>query len=254
MPRLVNYTKEYCEVKLFEKFGDKFTYDFSLFNNTRTGIIIVNCPNHKNFEKQLNTLLLKNNKHGCNKCHWDNFVTCRTKDWDNFKNKATAIHNGYYSYPPQTNYMNRESIISIICPTHGIFNKRAQKHLSGQGCIDCVYENLINSGKLPGGYCEQVFIDNPSLKNVNAILYYIEINDGRLYKIGITTTSTSDRIKSLKCKSNGYIKSASVLHEEHHTLYECFIKEQHILKLCDFARAPRKWSTELFSENILQYI
>lgn len=244
------FNKNYCEARLNQKFS-QFTYDFSLYDNTRTGKIQVHCEKHGWFTKSFGVLILDNNKYGCNQCHWDNFRLVRTKGWDDFVTKSNNTHKGYYQYPNQE-YENRKSIVTIICPVHGEFRKRAQKHLSGQGCIECVYNGLIQSGQLPGGYCEQTFIDNPSLKTVKAKLYYLKINNGKYYKVGITTRTVQERIKGLRCKSKGYIKNVEILFEEEGSLYDCYLKEQKILKEFDYARTPRKWSTELFDSNILQ--
>ena len=59
-------------------------------------------------------------------------------------------HENKYDYS-LCNYINGETIVSIICPTHGIFKQKARTHMSGSNCKLCV--NNIKSNK-------NIFIEN----------------------------------------------------------------------------------------------
>lgn len=60
-----------------------------------------------------------------------------------FKERATILHNGKYDYALITEDMFQDgsrSIVNIICPKHGVFKQTAKLHLSGCSCRQCSYE------------------------------------------------------------------------------------------------------------------
>ena len=132
---------------------------------------------------------------------------------------------------------------------HGEFTKSAQKHLSGQGCFRCGVEALVADGSLPGGYNKSLFENNADISNRNASLYYLSINNGEMYKIGISQNLTR-RIDGIKCKSAGYIKSVELILKEDTYLYDAYRREQDILKQFEKYRTQTSFSTELFSVDI----
>jgi hypothetical protein len=127
----------------------------------------------------------------------------------------------------------------------------AQKLLCGQKCWECKLEEMIVEGKLPGGYCEAVFEENPELKVVPSVLYYLKI--GNMYKIGVTTVTVKDRIKGLSSKARSFNNHAvpEIIDQHECTLLQAFTAEQNILKTYSERRLYTKWSTELFDSNVL---
>ena len=55
---------------------------------------------------------------------------------EQFIEKATLLHNGFYNYN-KIHYINARTDIDIICPLHGIFHQQPQVHLRGGGCPEC---------------------------------------------------------------------------------------------------------------------
>lgn len=55
---------------------------------------------------------------------------------EEFITKAKAVHGDKFDYS-LVEYVNGKSTIKLICPKHGVFDKLADKHLSGQGCQKC---------------------------------------------------------------------------------------------------------------------
>lgn len=55
---------------------------------------------------------------------------------DEFVEKACKIHNCKYDYS-KVEYVNSNTKVCIICPEHGEFWQKPNKHLLGQGCKDC---------------------------------------------------------------------------------------------------------------------
>lgn len=53
-----------------------------------------------------------------------------------FIEKANAVHNSKYDYS-QVEYKNNKTPVAIVCPIHGVFWQRPDKHLQGQGCPFC---------------------------------------------------------------------------------------------------------------------
>lgn len=53
-----------------------------------------------------------------------------------FIKRSNEIHDNKYNYSI-VEFENNDSIISIICPNHGLFRQRLSSHLSGNGCNSC---------------------------------------------------------------------------------------------------------------------
>ena len=113
------------------------------------------------------------------------------KTRDEFIKRATAKHDGKYSYdnvvfpprepsrePPSAKYPNgrvrrlhdydSQAYIFITCPKHGDFKQRARKHLEGVGCKYCAIE--LNSNALIGNFKEgHDYIDDGTTITINCI-------------------------------------------------------------------------------------
>lgn len=252
-------TKDECMKRLIEKYGDTFIFNLEL-NEWVGGNTIINvfCQKHGWFEKQVHTLLLSNCNYGCNKCANDARINKKTQDKEKVFSELRRVWNNKYIYTQETidGYINKRTPISIICPEHGVFYKTVQKHMS-QGCPKCTFVRLKESDLLPGGYCEELFLEKPEFKNKNAFLYYLKINDGQYYKIGITIVNAKSRIKGLisKAKQFGINLDIEIICEKNMSLYEAFQKEQYILKTYNQYRDfHQNWSTEIFKIDIFDFI
>ena len=242
--------------KAVGKFKNKFEYDLSNYNGFTKNKIKINCKNHGWFESYPRLHLISEN--GCPTCGKENSKDIMTKSYDFFIEQANKVHNNKYFYPGKNveKYKNKKSTVEIFCEKHGYFLKKAQKHISGQGCFKCKIEELVNENVLVGGFCEDLFEDNPSLKTKEAMLYYLKINDGEFYKIGITTTKLNNRIKGLKSKAKSFGEEINIeiINTKKIDLYDAFIFEQNILKKNKEKRVYKKWSTELFNVDINEKI
>jgi len=56
-----------------------------------------------------------------------------------FIDRVKIIHYDFYCYD-ETIYSTNSTKVIIICPLHGEFNQRPDKHLAGMGCPSCGYE------------------------------------------------------------------------------------------------------------------
>ena len=125
-------TEEFIK-KAKEVHGEKYDYSKVKYINSKTPIIII-CPKHGEI-KQLPTLHLSGR--GCKKCSFENRSKKQAYTLEEFKKKASLKHKNKYDYSLVDFYKNNKQYIKIICPKHGIFEQRIDKHLQGQGCPFC---------------------------------------------------------------------------------------------------------------------
>lgn len=120
-------TKWFIE-KAMKKHGEKYNYNESIYLGWDKKIKIL-CPQHGIFE-QLPTKHI--NKHGCNMCGREEKRLCD----DEFIERSKNIHNNFYDYS-LVEFKNTTKPINIICPSHGLFVQKPNKHLRGHGCRKC---------------------------------------------------------------------------------------------------------------------
>lgn len=241
--------EEYLHM-LEEKYGNKFTFNLDNYIGLTKGSVTLYCKKHGYSTYTPRSLL--QSTYGCRDCGFKTVANKKIKNYDNFLKKAKQIHGDKYIYP-ETNrqiYKNRKSTIEIICKEHGLFSKKAQKHIAGQGCFECRINELVEDGILVGGYNEELFSTNKKLAETKGFLYYLSVDNGKQYKIGITR-NLYNRIKSLKSESK---KEITLLDTLELPLYEAYKIEQELLNLYANNRVYTRWSTELFDTNILRNI
>lgn len=240
--------------RMNEKFNHKFAYDFEGYCNTTRSLIKITCPHHGSFYNTVHNHLISGT--GCPKCGLEQRNKSKTRNYDVVIKQLQEKHNYLYEYPEYNrgSYYNKKSIIDIICKSHGLFKKKTQKHLGGQGCFQCRVEEMIRENILVGGYSEDLFRNKPEMKDLPAILYYLEINNGDFFKVGITRTSVSNRVSGLRAKSAGEMKDVKIIRSLPSTLYTCFLREQELLNSNSHIRLFKSWSTELFSQDISDQI
>lgn len=135
-----------------EKYGDKFDYSESQYNDAWTPVAI-GCPNHGAF-LQAPAAHLHNTTYGCPRCAKDDASNRgrglrgpRPQDrlgTVTFIERATKVHSGKYDYS-QVEYATSKDKVCIICKTHGPFNQEPSGHLSGRGCPQCGKESISSS-------------------------------------------------------------------------------------------------------------
>lgn len=181
--------------------SNKYDYSNTIFKSFKSKLEIV-CPEHGLF-LQTPMAHLKSSI-GCLKCAREFIGNNRRKSTEEFVSEACDVHANKYDYTKVT-YSTSETPVTIICPVHGDFEQTPGNHLQGHGCHCCAKSGF----------------------NVNksAILYYLEIDNGTAYKIGITNRTVKERF------SNTDLKKIKILKLEHFNLgKEALIKEQKILK------------------------
>ncbi|MDN8078699.1 GIY-YIG nuclease family protein [Burkholderia multivorans] len=226
------------------KHGGKFTLDFSTYLGLTQGTVTLLCPEHGCSTYVPQALL--SSVSACRTCGDAKRAASKTQPYENFLAAARARHGDKYSYPAANAeaYKNRKSSVIVVCATHGAFSKNAQKHLSGQGCWRCRIEDLVAAGKLTG-YSSKFFEDNPEAADAPATLYYLKV--GSAYKVGITT-NLHNRLKSIKSLSG---REVELLDAVELTLKQAYEQEQAILTQHKEHRTYRRWTTEVFSKDVM---
>lgn len=192
--------------------ANRYNYDNVAYASMLTKVSIT-CHLHGDYlQKPADHL----GKHGCPKCKGEK-ASCK---WDDIKRQFSQVHGSYYAYDDST-YIRNSIKMKICCPKHGDFWQKPELHKSGSGCKLCT----ASSG--PGKYCERVFEKQPELKDTPGVLYFLELNDidgTKFYKVGITM--------NLRTRYYDFIEKngGRICWSVNGTLYECFKREQEILK------------------------
>lgn len=114
----------------------KYKYIRDSFINLKEKMKMI-CPIHGEFEQPPYSHL---NGHGCDECGIIKRSLAQTTTNEEYIDKCTKVHNGYYIYT-QTKYTGCYNDVDVICPKHGLFTIPAYSHLQGHGCRKCANES-----------------------------------------------------------------------------------------------------------------
>jgi hypothetical protein len=109
--------------------GDKFDYSESHYTGMVKKIKII-CPTHGPFYQNAGGHILSGGR-GCAECSG-----VKKLSREEFIKKSSLVHNNKYDYS-RIDYDNNKAHIEIICPIHGTFSQRPDRHLQGDGCSKC---------------------------------------------------------------------------------------------------------------------
>jgi len=198
--------------------SDKYTYEKTQYQNAHTKVIVT-CPIHGDF---LIAPYSHRQGQGCKKCGIISRNAKNTLTTSTFIDKSNDIHKNRYVYDYVV-YTTSKTKVQIICPDHGPFMQRPTQHMRGEGCPECGRQNWFAE---QGGYCARYFDENPEERNRTGVLYLIRFSSPteEFYKIGITTQSVKHRFHW------GYTAyNLDVIAEHHMSIYDAWVKEQHII-------------------------
>ncbi len=134
--------------KAIDKHGDKYDYTKVNYINSQTKVIII-CKIHGEFEQIPNAHLRGT---GCPIC-----IGTKKSNKGGFIKKAIDKHGNKYDYT-KVNYINTNTKVKIICPTHGIFEQKPYHHLNGHGCKDCANELKVRLKTTKGFIIDAVLV------------------------------------------------------------------------------------------------
>lgn len=114
-------------------------YDYSRLEPafTTSAKVPVRCPEHGLFYQRVDAHL--GGRVGCVECRRAITSAKRTAP---FITKATAHHNGKYDYS-KVQYVDLDTPVEIVCPTHGSFMQTPKNHLRG-GCQKCAPNTAVD--------------------------------------------------------------------------------------------------------------
>jgi hypothetical protein len=218
------------DAKIFEKFGNNYSFEVIPGKNLRSTRILLTCAQHGDFSISYSSLA---RSPGCPACSRDRSQSARTAGLktktletlklrtDRWISRASLAHNNKYDYG-EVVYVDAKTPVAIICPIHGKFDQIPDTHLKS-GCRACADQELL------GKYSEKYFMDNPEQASKISTLYYIQLSseDEVFYKVGITTTTIKNRFGMTKA---GGVK-VEVLQAAKLSLIDAFRTEQLIQQL-----------------------
>lgn len=173
--KTITHTTDQFIKKASEKHNNYYSYEKAVYLTNKEKIIVT-CPVHRDFSINASQHIQGS---GCQKCAAEKRQIALQKSnqnkkisYEEFFKKANLVHNNKYTYT-QIEYKSVRTPIKITCPVHGDFYQTPSEHLRGSGC----------------GYCTKSGFN----KNKEATLYYLSINNGQAYKIGITNRTVAER-------------------------------------------------------------
>ena len=215
--------------KANKKYNNKFDYSKVVYKNAKTKVKII-CPIHGDFEQMPDTHL--NSKYGCIKC--SNIAVGKSNRNSNkiFIDKAKKLYKDLFDYS-KVKYITAIKNITVICNTcNKEFLVTPNHHLNSGSCPYCTTGGGFDKTK-PG------------------ILYYLSINNGEAYKIGITNNSVEKRFSKAELAKIKIIKIW-----EFAIGFDAFKAEQYYLKEYKYAKYTGdpllvSGNTELFNQDVL---
>lgn len=130
-----------------------------------------------------------------------------------FLERANQKHNNFYDYS-KVEYINSTTLIAIICPIHGEFKQRPDKHLLGNKCRLCSNDKLSKE-KLK---CNKIFIEQANQIHNYKYDYSLVEYSGAFNKIiiicpehGRFEQQAKHHIKGIGCKKCGYSRNSIIL-------------------------------------------
>ena len=206
-------TEEYIK-EAQGKHKNKYLYNKTVYMGAGESVIIT-CKHHGDFSQGAGNHLGGN---GCPECAVERLKKAITKTTKQFLIDAKNIHGEKYIYPQDFEYKHSESLVSIICPTHGVFRQKPTKHLAGHGCHTCNGYQLGAINYTTIERCKEQYI------NRAGCCYILKCTDTNeeFYKIGIT----SDHIVR---RFYGKLPYPYIVLYEHKTsVYNAFYIEQYL--------------------------
>jgi len=219
------YGHGFTNTEIIEKFKkiheDKYDYELVSFKTNKDKIII-KCPQHGEFKQIVQVHL---SGAGCPDCGG-------SRQWTTYEiiEQFKITHGDKYDYS-LVEYKGADNKVKIICPEHGIFEQSARGHKKGNECTACV------------DYGFDYF--SP------AILYYLKIDKGMAYKIGVTNNTIERRYIKKELNKIQVLKIWN-----YKTGKEAFNEEQRLLKKYisfRYTGSPllERGNTELFNCDVL---
>ena len=129
-------TTEQFIAKSKEKYGDRFSYEHTVYKSNEEPIIIT-CPVHGNIETTPHEHFFGN---GCRLCGLDS----KKLSQEEVIQRCREAHGDKFDYS-KTVYVNASTPLTYICPKHGEITQYLQNHID-YGCPECNKERRRQEG------------------------------------------------------------------------------------------------------------
>lgn len=172
-----------------------YNYSKASYVNSKTKIKII-CPIHGEFEQIPNNHLSGS---ACPKCSMKNKPQTHLMQVQDFIKNANIVHEDKYLYS-EIEYINSQTKIKIICPTHGIFKQTPNHHLQGHGCNKCAVEARSIA---------KTISNNQFLSKIK------KVHNNR-YDYSLTNYTNCRNEIAIICSSHGLFKQKPYLHLQGH--------------------------------------
>jgi len=117
--------------------GARYDYSAATYKMAHD-LVTIRCRIHGDFAQKAYQHLAG---HGCIKCNQGIGAVKRVENAaDGFADRASAIHNGRYSYT-KVEYVGVRDPVIVTCPDHGDFLVSPGAHLHGAACRKCAWGN-----------------------------------------------------------------------------------------------------------------
>lgn len=137
-------TDDFIE-KSIQIHGFKYDYKKVNYHNAHDPVEII-CNEHGSFY-QAPTGHLRGS--GCPKCGDLSTSEKQRFDLSDLLDRFYSLHSNKYDYPYiEDEYKNQDSVLTIKCPTHGIFQQVVASHVFGYGCKQCGYESAFEKQRM----------------------------------------------------------------------------------------------------------
>lgn len=130
--KCINFTNSQFIEKSNQIHNNFYNYSKVKYVNAKTKVIII-CPVHGIFEQEAHGHLQGN---GCPICAHEKTSNSQKLTTEDFIQKAKLVHGDKYDYS-KVEYINSQTKITIICPTHGEFKQVPSEHLRYGSCPKC---------------------------------------------------------------------------------------------------------------------
>lgn len=209
-------TIEYFIGKSIKVHGNKYIYSkVDLEHRDEKGRVCIICPIHGEFWQTPSNHLYGQ---GCPKCRYVKISIEKSDTLEDFLQKAKNVHGHKYDYS-KVEYIDSKTKVCIICPKHGEFYQRPNKHLRGQGCKKCSWEKLSQErSKTSAKFIEEAVKIHGTYYDYSKVIYTNAKNKVKLIcpKHGEFKQTPDDHLRGKGCP----ICANSKLEEEIRVLLE----------------------------------
>ena len=248
-------------------------YDYSLiteYKNDRIKYPII-CPEHGVFYQAFNNHIKA--KQGCPICGREKCDRERVLPFEEFENRANAVHNEKYTYIPES-YSSISNKLRIICPIHGEFEQLGTNHVDlRQGCPKCgvvefkgeyeIYQYLCNligedkvqrrcKGILDGNYELDIYVPSENFAiEYNGLYWHSEITKDKNYHLRKTDECNSKGIRLFHIFEDEWLEKSEIIKS---MLSNIFGKTEHKIyaRKCEIKEISTNDAKSFLNENHLQ--